>query len=131
MRSRSGTGARQRGVTLLELLVALTLLSLVAWSVYAGIRTAGRSWEAAHERTRASEDLRLVSGVLRSHLSRAYPLAEATDEDDWRVRFDGTSQQVDFLAELPPYLGLGGLYQVSIRVEPCSAGAKAQRCIVS
>ena len=60
--------AAQRGFTLLEVLVALTLFSLIAMMAYSGLRTGGRTWDANQDRILISEDIRIVQGFLRRYL---------------------------------------------------------------
>jgi general secretion pathway protein J len=102
MRSRPRS---PRGFTLLEVLGALALFSLLLLGVYSGVRTAThtvRSGEAAIERV---DEVRSAQQFLRRELAqaRAVPL-ERTDNSD-PIYFKGEAHELRFVAPLPGYLG--------------------------
>lgn len=114
---------RQKGYTLVELLVAMTLFSLIVSVTYAGLRMASRSWEAGEKRTSVASDMRLLQSFLRRYLSRTYPLLEF-DEGHWRLHFQGAGDQLSFVAENPSHLGLGGLYEITLAVKGADGGRR-------
>ena len=59
----------QRGFTLLELLIAMTLLGLIVTMAFSGLRLGTRAWEAADAR---DHDVYLVQQMLRTRLGAAY-----------------------------------------------------------
>jgi len=102
---RHSTVRYVHGFTLLEVLGALALFSLLLLGVYSGVRTAThtvRSGEAAIERV---DQVRSAQQFLRRELAqaRAVPLAH-TDKGD-PIFFKGDAHELRFVAPLPGYLG--------------------------
>ncbi|WP_375056549.1 prepilin-type N-terminal cleavage/methylation domain-containing protein [Zobellella sp. DQSA1] len=92
---------RQQGFTLLELVVALTLLTLLSGLMFGGFRLAGRAWETVDRHNdRLSEQVQLQL-FLRNLLAQAQP------REIWDIRqtrllsFQGGEDSLLFLAPLP------------------------------
>lgn len=66
MSSRRPRGGASPGFTLLELLVAITLLGFVVVGLASGLRFGARAWEASAARTARHADLDPVYAVLRT-----------------------------------------------------------------
>jgi general secretion pathway protein J len=100
---------RQSGFSLLEMLVAVTLLSVLAALVYGVLRLGMRTWEAGSERIAASDLTRIgwqfVHGTLGSAGSPPSRLP-----DDPGVHFIGSADSLEFVSELPAWLAGGGFH---------------------
>jgi general secretion pathway protein J len=103
-----------RGFTLVELLIALTLLGLVMTILYGALRVGIRSWEAGEKQAVAMDDRRLIFGFLRREIGQAYPLM-LENKDKQRVAFVGGPDSFQFAAILPAHRGVGGLYLISLK----------------
>ncbi|KRG76013.1 hypothetical protein ABB30_10980 [Stenotrophomonas ginsengisoli] len=102
---------RQRGFTLLEVLVATALLALGLSLAFASVRSAQAVSARGEARAAANEQMRAVLDVLRARLQAALPLGfEHNNEGQPPVRFDGTPQRLRFVADVPGYFGRGGPY---------------------
>ena len=103
---------RDRGLTLLELLVAMSLsallLSLLSEALYELRQAAAR---AATQAPRL-EDWQRARAGLHQLLSAAVPATA-----DRPTRFEGTDQQIAFVAASPRGLQYQGLLQVRIGIE--------------
>ncbi len=111
MRAPDARGGR--GFTLLELVVAMTILSLIAGSVAVGIRLAAGSIERGEAVTREASRLRAAIGVVERSLRSADPLPVAV-EDNTTAFFIGEEKRVRFLCgAVPPALRGGGPRLVS------------------
>lgn len=111
-----GPPARQGGFTLLELLVALVLLSLVSLTLAGGIRFGTRAWEAGARRGADALDMKLAQGVIRGFLGQAIPVAlPETELGRLRVAFEGRPDRVSFVATVPAEVG-GGLKAFTLGV---------------
>lgn len=104
-----------RGFTLLELLVGLTLFSLIVTSLYSALRLGARSWEAGEAHVQQTEQMRIATSFLRRSLERTYPLS-VRDTKGSRVWFEGTSKSVAFVSELPAYVGNGGMHELTFNL---------------
>jgi general secretion pathway protein J len=105
-----------KGFTLLEVLVAITIFALVITVLYAGYRLAIRSWESGERSHAAISELRLAGSFIRRHTTQAFPLA-ISESRAWRLWFDGESQGLVFVTAMPTYLGQGGMYEMTLKVE--------------
>jgi general secretion pathway protein J len=103
-----------RGFTLVELLVALTLASLVAMLAYGGLHVALRSWNSAELRQQEMERSYLTQALLRRLLESPQPFSVRDDEDVQQVAFFGDEEQVIFAAHLPALDDSEQLYWVQL-----------------
>ena len=107
--STKGAG-RAKGFTLVELLLAITLLSILLGLTYSGLRAAYRSSERGEELLAFKGGMRASHQFLRRQLNQMLPLAfaEEGDVDQTRIQFLGDSRAIQFVAPMPGYLGFGG-----------------------
>ena len=103
--------SRQAGFTLLEILLASTLLAVLltlAYSTVSGAVRSTRSGEAQIERT---DEIRVTQEFLRRQLSHAMPVAfeEPEDSGDRKV-FEADDAFLRFVAPMPGHLSRGGLH---------------------
>lgn len=105
-----------RGFTLLEVLVATTIFSLVIAVLYAGYRLGMRSWESGERTQAAVSELRLASSFIRRHAAEAFPLA-VSESRAWRLWFHGEPERLVFITAMPAYLGQGGMYEMTLRID--------------
>ncbi len=110
------------GFTLLEMLVSITIFSLVIVVLYTGFRLAVRSWESGERTHAAVSELRLAGSFIRRHAAQAFPLA-ISESNAWRLWFEGEPGRVVFVTTMPAYLGQGGLYEMTLNVDESQDGA--------
>jgi general secretion pathway protein J len=121
--------SRTRGFTLLETVVALTLLATLLGVLFAGMRTGLRSWDVGLGRAARADDLMLATGFVRRELAAAFPW-RLKDPMAVRLAFIGERERVRFVSQRPAALDGGGLAFVSIAFEPPGAGEKAGRLVM-
>jgi general secretion pathway protein J len=115
---------RERGFTLLELLVAITLLGLLMAALFGALRLGARVWETGEARLDASARVQVAQDFLRQQLSQTVPLAEIADDpgDSGAMLFDGASARLRFVSLLPEHLGAGAsLIELALN-EPAQGG---------
>ena len=64
----------ERGFTLLELTIALTLLALLSAVLFGSLRLAGRSTDGGQAKVDAAASMRLAQDFLRTNLEAQHPL---------------------------------------------------------
>lgn len=109
---------RAAGFTLIEVLLATVLLVGGLALAFASVRSAMAVSQRGEAIATASERMRAVEGLLRRQLSMALrsPI-EPPDPTREPVYFVGEEQQMLFVADVPGYLGRGGPYLHTLRVQ--------------
>jgi general secretion pathway protein J len=110
MRQFNNKSRRVAGFTLVELLLAITLMSILLGLTYTGLRAATRSSERGEKMLAAGGNLRASHQFVRRQLNQMLPLAfaETDDIDAIRIIFGGESNRIQYVAPMPGYLGSGG-----------------------
>jgi general secretion pathway protein J len=98
------------GFTLVELLLAVTLMSILLALTYTGLRAATRSSLRGELMLAAGGELRASHQFIRRQLNQMLPLAfaETEDADALRIVFEGEAHHIQYVAPMPGYLGAGG-----------------------
>jgi len=112
---------QSQGFTLVELLVALTLFSLILVMIFSALHATSRSWQIGEKKITANDEQRLELAFIRKHLSQAIPLIRIDGREN-RILFKGESEAVHFISRLPAHRGGGGLYLVSLVVSELDFG---------
>jgi len=114
---------KARGFTLIEVLLATALLAAGLALAFATLRAATATVQRGEALSQRNERIRAVSGFLRSRLSAARPVVFATDGSGGiAYRFRGDGERIEFVADLPDYLGRGGPYLHRFEVERVAGG---------
>jgi len=102
---------RVEGFTLLEVLLAVSLLAAALALAFGILRAAGATVERGELIAARNERIRAVSGFLRQRIAGAQGAVYGLDSDSGRsLRFEGDAGSMRFVADLPDYLGRGGPY---------------------
>ena len=113
---RNRASLRSGGFTLLELLVAIMILTLIMTASFGSVRIASRSWEAGQSLADASEEMRTVSDFLRRRFAQmsAFVWLDGSQE---RIAFIGDQKQLRFIAPAPDYADGPGLFIYTMTID--------------
>ena len=106
---------RQRGFTLVELLVAMVLLAAVMALLYSGLNFAARSWDAGDANGRRMADRRIGENFLRRELGELFPM-RWKDATAVKFAFEGEQDHLRFVSSRPAGIQQGGLSLVALEV---------------
>lgn len=109
-------GSRQSGFTLLEMLIAMTLLALVMAMVFGALRLGARAWEASDTSATNLARLEAVHGFLRRSLAASATVLASDDRGKRQILFTGDADGLEFVTLMPPYLGIGGYHRLTLTV---------------
>lgn len=104
---------RQAGFTLVELLLAVTLMGLLLALAYGGLSAASRASQSGQEVLADSSRLRVTHQFIRKQMNLMLPLSfvgegsEGGDAEDL-VRFEGSTGRITYVGPMPGYLARGG-----------------------
>lgn len=98
----------EQGFSLMEVLAALALLTIVLLGVYSGISTATRIVRSGDTAIQRMDEIRSAQSFLRSELAQSLTVPFGETEDGDPVVFTGSADTLRFVAPMPGYLsGMG------------------------
>ena len=98
-----------KGFTLLEVLIAIGLLSLLMLMLFSALRTGTRAWDAVDKQSQLQNEQRHVSRFLIQRLEQIKRLY-VVQGGKKSTTFIGDSDQVTFVTPLFEYTNMAGLY---------------------
>lgn len=92
--------SRQSGFTLLETLVAMTLMSLLMLALFGGFRAGIASWQVAESHIDANEPQLLLNRMLYRHLTQLYVPRGSRMSGPAEPAFFGSVDRIRYVAPL-------------------------------
>ncbi len=106
----------EAGFTLVELMVATTVVAFLSLLLFGGLRFGTRVWEKAETATSGENRVRSAQLLLANELSDIYPMFVVNTPTDRYVQFDGAARRVTFMA--PAKTMKGAMEWVTIAAQP-------------
>jgi general secretion pathway protein J len=106
----------QAGFTLVEMLVAIALLSLLSVALTAGLRLGIDAWARGSTHSDQLSHTLAVQGLLRDIIGQAYPYVLTADPTRRYVDFDGTNESIAMLAPAPVALAVTGRARFTLAI---------------
>jgi general secretion pathway protein J len=107
----------EAGFTLVELLVALALFSLLCSLLFGNVRFGMKAWQYGAVHAEQVDHILIVQNLLRRILEEAYPLFVANDPTHPHVDFDGNEKSLGFFSAAPIAAGAAGRYRFVVAVD--------------
>ncbi|MEO5694481.1 MAG: prepilin-type N-terminal cleavage/methylation domain-containing protein [Usitatibacter sp.] len=107
---------RQRGFTLVEVMIAMVLLGGMMLLLYSGLSFGLRSWDAADANGRRTADRRIAMNFLRREIGETFPL-RFKDSMTLKMAFEGKENRLRFVSSRPAGISQSGLSLVSVGLE--------------
>lgn len=118
---------RFRGFTLIEVLIAMTLLSVMVTLLFSSLRTAAQSWNAGENKVAEVNTKAVVYQFFKRHLTAIRPLPVLNNDpyaaQQARQVFQGFSRSLRFVAALPAASARKGLQVFTIAQDPSDASS--------
>lgn len=105
-----------RGFTLIEMLIALTILSMVVGMTFGSLRLAGAVARSVDAQITRAQNIHHVQRLLRDQLRHAIPVIDPDKFDSEILDFNATDHEVSFIAPITVGGKLPGLYRMSLKV---------------
>jgi general secretion pathway protein J len=97
---------RSRGFTLVEVVLALSLVAALLVIAFAGLRVGLGAWRRGEERAEQHQHTRSLTQLLVSAAEGAYPYkTAATLTEPAQLLFDGDTERLAFATATPPFPG--------------------------
>jgi general secretion pathway protein J len=102
---------REAGFTLVEVLVALALFSLLATLLFNNIRFGLKAWQIGSSQSELLARSTAAQDALRRLIGNAYPMSMASGGNDPSIDFEGTHETMTFLEDAPVVTGGAGRFR--------------------
>jgi general secretion pathway protein J len=94
---------RSRGFTLLEVLIAISIVGALLVIAFGGMRVAMAAWRQGETRVEAHQHIRAVAYTLTRALGAAYPYRAAKGTaPEPIILFEATDKKLEFVTQSPP-----------------------------
>ncbi len=111
-----------RGFTLLELLISLTILSVIVVIVFGALRIGSRAWEKGERELASRQRQRIVLDLVKRQMA-SMCVSEVWGRDQQLVLLKGDNKSVEFVSQIPLVPGNRfGMVYVRYAVKPMKGG---------
>lgn len=115
MSSAADISDRNRGYTVLELIIALALMSFLSLMLFGGLRFGTRAWETIDTTARSVDDIRLAQNWIYREIAAAYP-AYVQAPPPGHIEFSGTRDDIRFVSPASSALESAGFAHMELRI---------------
>lgn len=100
MKSPKTCWLENKGFTLLELMLSITILAVMLTIVFGAFRIGARAWEKGEAAVEEHQHLRIVLGRITRQLAAA-TLPAVADPQEARAYFKGDARELAFVSQVP------------------------------
>ena len=111
------TNQASKGFTLIEVLIAMTLLSIMMVLLFTSLKICADSWEKGESKITDVNEIAVVYNFFQRDLSVAKPLwNDFPAEEEKTFSFQGGTQSLQFVSAFPASAGRSGLQLFSLNL---------------
>ncbi|MCK5888478.1 MAG: prepilin-type N-terminal cleavage/methylation domain-containing protein [Methylococcales bacterium] len=107
---------KQKAFTLIEILIGMSLLSVMMLLLFASLRTCVKNWNAGEKKIAQVSEAAIVQGFFQTKLYTALPLQADFFEEE-KFSFQGEKEKIQFVSSMPSSAGRLGLQLFLIRLQ--------------
>jgi len=109
----------QQGFTLIEVLIAMTLLSIMVVLLFTSLKICAQSWEQGESKITEVNEVAVVYNFFQQHLASSKPVWNdfSGEEGVKTFAFQGARQTLQFVTAFPDSVGRKGLQQFSLSLQ--------------
>jgi prepilin-type N-terminal cleavage/methylation domain-containing protein len=119
-----GSIRKVSGMTLLEMLVALLLLSALSVGILSALRTGHRAYATVLRAGRGISEVATTQSLLRRLIESAYPLGTGAAKNSSHFGLEGTHDTLILSAPAPEASGAQGFYRYELSLAPRADGGR-------
>ncbi|MDP3838374.1 MAG: prepilin-type N-terminal cleavage/methylation domain-containing protein [Methylococcales bacterium] len=110
-----------KGFTLIEVLIAMTLFSMMVVLLFGSLQVCANSWHKGETKIAAVNEMAVVSHFFQQHLATTQPLLNTAEKNAVQapLAFQGKRQSLQFSSAFPASVGRLGvqLFTISLKKE--------------
>ena len=103
--------------TLIEVLIAMTLLSMMMVLLFASLKICADSWEKGEKKINEVNEFTVVYTFFHQHLSLAHPLWNDFSSEEKTFSFQGSAHSLQFVSAMPASAGRAGFQLFSVELQ--------------
>jgi len=111
------------GFTLIEVMIAMTLISIMMVLLVSSLKTSAESWEIGERKITEVNENAMVYHFFRRHLSSAKPLSNHFAQNQPAFSFQGTNRSLQFVSSFPASASRKGLQLFEIKLSDKDSGS--------
>jgi len=108
---------KSQGFTLIEVLISMTLLSMMMVLLFGSLKICADSWEKGEQKITDVNKLAVVFNFFHQHLSLAQPLWNDFTNEEKTYSFQGKAHSLQFVSAMPASAGRTGLQLFSVNLQ--------------
>jgi general secretion pathway protein J len=106
-----------QGFTLIEVLIAMTLLSIMVVLLFTSLKICADSWEKGENKITEVNEVAVVYNFFHRHLTTARPLLNDFTTEGEAFSFQGKNRSLQFVSAFPASAGRSGLQMFSVELQ--------------
>lgn len=107
----------KQGFTLIEVLLAMTLLSIMIVLLFGSLKICAESWERGEKKIAEVNSVAAVYNFFQRHLSVARPLWNDFNPEERLFSFQGDRRALQFVSAFPSSAGRSGLQLITLTLQ--------------